>query len=438
MSVFYCEIQDDLADLGPHHIPLERVKLPLRIQAESFLSNPVQWGEIFDSFERFCREKGFTINISSKCQALAEKEEKNGLVQFIFMEEKSDHFIIQIWTMPGQGQSTFQATAADYLLDVAPHFPATPICSTLVIIESEYDSIEPSSYFEGQNVCASSILEGQAMLWTTYQKDAEGRELFLVAPTNPQGEKVLEETAHRTADSIIHMETLLNLVTLPKDRFRSIVEEIRRLESDLGGNISEISENLGTTDLDRIREWLKNLSVDFATLNGFKQQLEQHSANMTMYQDEVERLRTWWKESQLDDEPSLSMVVETNITRFSRDYNWLYRRMSDLSDRVDNMVGILRTRIDILNQRQLLTTEKEIHAALDAQLKTHHKLQGLYSIFCAFYFTEISYVVCEALHEKGIIEESAAAATAPLIPLFIILGLVFSGTLRRWIERKKE
>ena len=102
MSVFYCEIQDDLADLGPHHIPLERVKLPLRIQAESFLSNPVQWGEIFDSFERFCREKGFTINISSKCQALAEKEEKNGLVQFIFMEEKSDHFIIQIWTMPGQ------------------------------------------------------------------------------------------------------------------------------------------------------------------------------------------------------------------------------------------------------------------------------------------------------------------------------------------------
>ena len=86
----------------------------------------------------------------------------------------------------------------------------------------------------------------------------------------------------------------------------------------------------------------------------------------------------------------------------------------------------------------MLTTEKEIHAALDAQLKTHHKLQGLYSIFCAFYFTEISYVVCEALHEKGIIEESAAAATAPLIPLFIILGLVFSGTLRRWIERKKE
>ncbi|MEJ2661483.1 MAG: DUF3422 family protein [Desulfobacteraceae bacterium] len=438
MSVFYCEIQDDLAALGPHHIPLEKVKLPLRIQAESFLSGTVQWSENFDSFDRLCQDKGFTINATSKCQAFGEKEEKGGLQQFIFMEEMSDHFIIQLWTMPGPDGSFFQLSSKDYFLEMSSYFNAASICSTLVMIESEYENIEPSSYFGDQTVSASSILDGQATLWTNYQKDPEGRELFLVTPTNPQGKKVLEEIAHRTADSIIHMETLLNLVTLPKDRFRSIVEEIRRLESDLGRNISDISENLGTTDLDRIREWLKKLSMDFATLNGFKQELEQHSANMTMYQDEVERLRTWWKESQLEDEPSLSMVVETNITRFSRDYNWLYRRMSDLSDRVDNMVGILRTRIDILNQRQLLATEKEIHSALGAQLKTHHKLQGLYSIFCAFYFTEISYVVCEALHEEGIIETSAASATAPLIPLYIILGLVFSGTLRRWIERKKE
>jgi uncharacterized membrane-anchored protein len=177
--------------------------------------------------------------------------------------------------------------------------------------------------------------------------------------------------------------------------------------------------------------------MDFARLSQYKQSLESHSTNMGVYKDDVDRVLSWWAETPVDKDPILSQVVQTNITTFSRDYNWLYSRITDLAARLDNMVGIVRTRLEILNQRQLLKTEGDIKSALTGQLETHHKLQGLYSIFCAFYFTEISYVVCEALHAKEWIHVSPAVATAPLIPLFLLIGLILSGTLRRWTEKKK-
>ena len=102
------------------------------------------------------------------------------------------------------------------------------------------------------------------------------------------------------------------------------------------------------------------------------------------------------------------------------------------------MLGILRTRVDILNQAQLLATERNIQAALDAQLNTHHKLQGLYSVFTAFYFTEISYVIFEAIHHKGWLQVSAAEATAPLIPLYLFLGVLLSGTFKRIFQKSPK
>ncbi len=438
MSFFTCEIQDDLEELGPHHIPVEKLTLPLWIQAESFLSDKLQWPAIYEGFDRFCEEKGFVQGMSGTCQAFAQRTLPNGMTQYAFIESKTNHFIVQIWSAAEDGNSAPDARDSDFILDISAFTGASNICSTLIYVSREHEQRDPEFYFGTRRVFISSILGGAAQLWATYAKNASGRELYVVKPFSPEGVIKLEREAIRAADAIIHLETLYHLITAPKMRFKSVAEEVRDLENDLDASIVEIAENLGTRDLDTIRAWVKQMSMDFARLTQYKQILEVHSADMRIYKEDVERLLTWWIETSVDGDPSLSLVVKSNIASFSRDYTWLYSRIVDLTARVDNMVGIVRTRLEILNQRQLLSTEGDIKAALTGQLETHHKLQGLYSIFCAFYFTEISLVICEALHLKGWLHVSPAMATAPLIPLFLVLGLVLSGTMRRWTEKSKK
>jgi len=438
MAIFYCEIEEDLIQLGTHCIPVDRVKLPLQVQAESYMSTGLTWAQIYECFERFCRENQFIVGTSGSCHAFGERHTVADLTQYVYVESKSDHFIFQIWTMIEKNESASEAEKNDYLIDVQPYMTSQRICSTSVFIEEVFENRSPEMYFGDLKVFESTILEGQALLWTTYQKDSQGRELFVVIPTSLQGRNKLESHAQETADGIIHLETYFHLITLPKNRFHIVSEEIKELESEMQKTIIEITENLTTRDPDRFREWLKDLSVNFAQLNGYKEEIERHAVNMQLYQDEVDGLLTWWKEEPAETEVSLSQVVKSNIVRFSRDYTWVFRRIGDLSSSMDNMLGILRTRMDILNQRQLLSNQKRIQASLDAQLKTHHNLQGLYSVFCAFYFTEISYVIFEAMHDKDWIHISAALATAPLIPLFLILGLFLSGTAKRLLGKKEE
>lgn len=436
MSVFYCEIKDDLADLRPHHVPIDEVALPLRVQSESFSSPNMEWDGIFDIFIRICEDNGFEVGVTSNCQAFASRELQEGIYQRAFIEHKTNHFIFQVWTIITNEKFLVDVSDLDYILDVGHYFNLPLVCSILVWIEDEWENSDPSFFFGDKKVFASEIKDRDTQLWTAYSQDTMGRDLFVVIPTSFQGRKWLERDAVKTADTIIHLKTLFHLITQPKNNFRSMVDEIRRIEREIDKTIEDITINLTTRDLDEIRGWLKQISVDFVRFNTFKQQLEQHFTDMQLYQEEVETLLTWWKEEPVGDEPTLSLVVQTHINRFSRDYKWLYRRITDFTARLDNMLGILRTRVDILNQSQLLATERNIHAALDAQLNTHHKLQGLYSVFAAFYFTEISYVIFEALHHKGWIHISAAEATAPLIPLYFVAGLVLSGTYKRIFKKK--
>ena len=288
MSVFYCEIKDDLADLGPHHVPIEKIALPLRVQSDSFYSLGMGWDGIFDIFEGICTDKGLEMGVTSSCQAIASRELGDGITQQVFIEHRTNHFIFQVWTVIAGEEVLLDVSELEYLMDVAYYFNLPPVCSTLIMIEGELESSDASFFFGDKKVFASAILDENALLWTAHCQDDMGRELFVVVPSASEGRKRLERDAVKTVDSIIHLETLFHLITEPKNNFRSMVDEIRRIEGETDKTIEGITINLDTRDLNEIRGWLKQISVDFVRFNTFKQQLEQHFADMQLYQDEVE------------------------------------------------------------------------------------------------------------------------------------------------------
>ena len=56
-------------------------------------------------------------------------------------------------------------------------------------------------------------------------------------------------------------------------------------------------------------------------------------------------------------------------------------------------------------------------------------IKGIYVFFVAFYLTELTLIVFEALHETHRTTYPPVVIAAMFIPLFILVGLVLSGIL---------
>jgi uncharacterized membrane-anchored protein len=101
-----------------------------------------------------------------------------------------------------------------------------------------------------------------------------------------------------------------------------------------------------------------------------------------------------------------------------------------MKNTVNELIEILETNVNISQNNKAIKLQNEIHKTTKTQLNMHRAVEGLYTIFAAFYFTELALIIFEGLNHAGVVKYDAYVLASFFVPFAMLLGVIVSKKLK--------
>lgn len=280
----------------------------------------------------------------------------------------------------------------------------------------------PSTDFKGQR------LRDGTVIISDYEPLTHVREYrFLTVDTNNN---------YQVVDDIIRIESCYNLLLSQRQKYILLADKLGSIEEGISTTMGVINLNISGALGDILKEWLYFLSTNFGEVAGVAEELKKHAADTEGRRSLLHSILDKWGEEPLTEGGiTISAPLLSYTKGLGDDYGRLIQRIEGLKRELGDMINILRTRVDIIQQEQSLEIQKSMHETSRTQLKMQRAVESLEILIVTYYMTDLSKLIFRAIESSGrYLPYSPEVMAAYLIPVFFAFAIFISGKIGHFFE----
>jgi len=249
---------------------------------------------------------------------------------------------------------------------------------------------------------------------TTNYKNTQYRRRYLIEGNNLNNSNIINGI-----DCIIVLEVVEQMNETMNNLYMEYSKKIELLQQDINQLVMDVNINKEHS----FEEYLSMLSISVKNISNLQEGLTKKYSLFEYYM--AKRLGNQKFKSFLD-----SAGYTVDYEELLNDFTHLLNELSIMKNTINELIGILETNVNISQNNKTINLQNEIHKTAKTQLNMHRAVEGLYTIFAAFYFTELALIIFEGLNHAGVVKYNAYVLASFFVPVAMFLGIVVSKKLK--------
>lgn len=286
-------------------------------------------------------------------------------------------------------------------------------------------SREPARWFAGNALVGSRVLGG-GEVWGDWRVAGDGFSRFLVLDLDFR-----ENQVGRLVQRLAEIETYRMMALLALPIARDMLGRIDALDASLGrvmGRMAEDPSGAGDAGLLLV---LTELAGQVEALSARTNRFSASQAYDRLVLARIQELR----EERIEGVPTIGEFMERRLSPAMDTCRSVQQRQIDLAERLARAIDLLRTRVNLLQERQVTELLGGMNRTAATQLKLQHAVEGLSVVAISYYAVSLFSHVLEALHEVGL-HFNAKVVEALAIPAVLALTFLMVRGVRQRLARE--
>lgn len=244
-----------------------------------------------------------------------------------------------------------------------------------------------------------------------------------------------DSDADRVIEDIVRLETCYNLLLSQRQKYLLLADQLSRLEERIATKMGVINLNILKAVGETLKGWLHCLSVNFGEVSGVAAELKRHAADTEGRRNVLQAILDRWAGEPVEGLQTISEPLYFYTKAVGDDYGRLAQRVEGIRREMGDVITILRTRVDLIQQEQSLEIQKSMHETAKTQLRMQRAVESLEVFIVTYYMTVLAKIAFDALEAQGRhLPDKPIVLAGYLIPVFFAAAIFISGKMGHILE----
>jgi uncharacterized membrane-anchored protein len=273
---------------------------------------------------------------------------------------------------------------------------------------------EISPYFADNLIVGSTVTGGAACVFTDFRIHVDGFSRFLIAD-----KELRVEQGARLMHRLFEIEVYRVLALLAFPIARKLSPELKKADQQLYTITNAMTQSLGND-----AKLLDELTILAAEIENHVSSNHLRFEAASAYYNLVEQRLIDLREVRIQGIQTIGEFIKRRLEPAVNTCRSTSNRFASLSERVGNTSQLLRTRVDIIIERQNQGLLSSMALRAKMQLRMQQTVEGISVVAITYYAASLIHAVSASLHEFGVNvnPEIAEGVAVPFILVGIGLG----------------
>jgi len=329
--------------------------------------------------------------------------------------EQHSEFTTYTWELPAEPHAAPFDPAASSLASPMALVPQPgPLLAAidLHLLADAAERTSPERLFQRASLAVAENSDGTALYATDFQTDPAGFVRILVVDRSLGSER-----AGALVQRIIEIETYRTLALLGLPKAQQLAPSINRIERRLAEVTEEMRKAGDLSDNHRLLDELTALAAELEA--GAAQSLFRFGASRAY--DEIVKLRLQTiGERKVGGLPTWSSFLARRMAPAMRTCVTTEERQANLSRKLARAANLLRTRVDVEQERQNQELLQSMNTRTRLQLRLQATVEGLSVAAISYYVVGLFGYLVKGAHDSGLLHFEPTYATAAFVPFAVL------------------
>ncbi|ACB34568.1 conserved hypothetical protein [Leptothrix cholodnii SP-6] len=272
------------------------------------------------------------------------------------------------------------------------------------------------SSLSDESLVCSRVMDAQADIYTDFRLHADGFARWLVVVDGMSPRRL-----GRAVQRVIEIETYRMMALLGLPAAREVGATLASAERDL----AEVAQAIRTVDQADEPDLLRRLSEQAAMVEGLYARTHSRFSATTAYWELVQRRITELREQRLLGLQTLGEFMERRLSPGMQTCSAAARRLQSLSERISRASNLLRTRVEVAQQRSSEALLDAMNRRQEAQLLLQGAVEGLSVAAITYYGAGLVGYMAKGMKaaDLPVSPDMMVAAAVPFIALAVWWGV---------------
>lgn len=320
------------------------------------------------------------------------------LGDFELRVERHTEFCGYTFIRTGVGDPPFGETALSLVPDDwLEEIPGVFLAGVHVVMQTGAppDPFGPvlGTWFEGQSVFGSKVVDDKAVVWTTFRVHSDGFGRYLVYNLD-----LSDFQAGRTLQRLLDLETYRLLALLAVPEAKDIGPRAAGLDKELSAIVDQFSQLRNIEDEQRLLGELTELA---ATVEQYRANTNYRFAATRAYHSLVTGGLAELREKKFPGMSSMTKFLERRLLPAMRTCQAVENQLESLSRRINRAIDLLRARVDVTLESQNQKVLAQMNRRGQLQLRLQQTVEGLSVAAISYYMVGLTRYGLEAGQAAG-------------------------------------
>lgn len=398
------------AVLGEVHArPFTPLATPARVLHFAFDTAGARAAADREALVALCRQRGWPVPDP------ADKHYRIAFEAAVMRWEQHSEFTTYTWEFGPDAAAPFRpaAPALAAVMALVPQPGPVLAAIDLHLLPDTGAARAPENLFQRASLAVAENSDATALYATDFQPDPAGfvRILVLDRGLGP-------ERAGALAQRLIELETYRTLALLGLPKAQQLAPAINRIERRLAEITEEMCASRDFADNHRLLDELTRLAAELEA--GATQSLYRFGASRAYDAIVKVRLQTIG-EHKAGGLPTWSAFLARRMAPAMRTCVSTEDRQANLSRKLARAVNLLRTRVDVEQERQNQALLRSMNTRTQLQLRMQATVEGLSVAAISYYVVGLFGYLIKGAHESGLVRVEPSYAIAAFVPVAVLL-----------------
>lgn len=322
------------------------------------------------------------------------------------------------WRPLGQRPSTVDSALANVPADWLAQLPGQWLVGLHVIVMSGDEHLHELAHtlLDEDTLVGSQVADGQARVCTDFRLHADGFARFVVSV-----DTLAPRRLGRTIQRLLEVETYRMMALLGLPVAREVADTLRHAERDL----ADVAERIRSAARHQEPALLGRLMQLAGRVESLYANTHARFSASSAYFELVQRRIAELGETRHAGLQTLGEFMDRRLAPAMQTCVWAARRQQALSERISRTSNLLRTRVEIEQQRSSRELLDAMNRRQQAQLLLQSAVEGLSVAAVTYYGAGLVGYLARGARAAGVplSPELTVALSIPLIALGVWLGL---------------
>lgn len=264
-------------------------------------------------------------------------------------------------------------------------------------------------FFTPDAIAAANVLDHRAVIASDFQLDKSGAVRFLIMPRAQIGQRRLGRVVQRVCE----IENYKTLSLLPLHHARDIMQKLPEIEARLPKIIQQISGDEGRAALDEL------MDISTKIENIIANQSYRYTATLAYFGIVNNRLSVL-REQRVDNFQLFSEFMLRRYEPSIRTIESAMHRVQDLSERIERLSNLLRTKIDVRNAEGQNALLESMNHRSELQLRLQETVEGFSVVAISYYaLSLLAYIIAPLSKLIGVDKSWLIAGLVPVVVVLV-------------------